>query len=100
MITRIWQGKTLAKHAEKYLDYLRETGMEDYQNTKGNLSAKILRNITGDICHFWVITEWVDIQSIKNYAGPDFERAKYYPLDERYLLHLEEKVEHFETFTY
>lgn len=99
MITRIWHGKTLTKYAEKYLDYLRETKILDYSNTPGNLSAKILRNINGDICYFYAISEWKDIESIKAFAGTDYLKAKHYAQDDKYLIDFVELVEHFETFT-
>lgn len=99
MITRIWHGKTLAEHADEYLKYVQETGLHDYQNTHGNLSAKVLRRIEDDICHFWTITEWDGIDSIKKFAGEDYEKARYYPMDEKYLLGFEESVIHCETFS-
>jgi heme-degrading monooxygenase HmoA len=58
----------------------------------GNISAKILRKIDGDICHFYTITEWNDIESIINFAGNDYEKARYYPEDKEYLLEFEETV--------
>jgi heme-degrading monooxygenase HmoA len=99
MITRIWHGKTKAEHADVYLKYVQETGLKDYQKISGNLSAKILRKIEGNICHFYTITEWDSLESIKQFAGEDFEKARYYDDDEKYLLELEEKVNHYETFT-
>jgi len=98
IITRIWHGRTLMQHSDQYLNYIRETGLKEYLRTPGILSAKVLRRIDGDICHFWTITEWPDIQSIKKFAGNDFEKAKYYPEDNEYLLEFEEKVIHCETF--
>jgi heme-degrading monooxygenase HmoA len=100
MITRIWHGKTKAVHAEIYLKYLQETGLKDYVATPGNITAKVLRQIDGDECHFFTVTEWDSIESIKNFAGEDFEGARYYPEDEKYLLEFEETVNHYETFTY
>ncbi len=100
MITRIWHGKTKAVHAEIYLKYLQETGLKDYIETPGNISAKVLRQIDGDECHFYTVTEWDSIESIKKFAGEDFERARYYPEDEKYLLEFEETVNHYETFIY
>jgi heme-degrading monooxygenase HmoA len=97
-ITRIWHGKTSAEHADEYLKYVEETGMADYKNVAGNLSAKILRRIEGDICHFLTVTEWDSYGSIKKFAGEDFEKARYYRQDEKYLLEFEEKVAHYETF--
>jgi hypothetical protein len=98
IITRIWHGKTLKRYSDKYLQYIRKTGLKDYLNTPGILSAKILRRIEGDICHFWTITEWPDYESIKKFAGDDFEKAKYYPDDKKYLLELEERVIHCDTY--
>ena len=99
VITRIWHGKTLSEHADLYLKYIQETGIRDYLNTPGNLSAKILRRIEGSICHFWTITEWENMESIKGFAGKDYEKAKYYEDDKKFLLEFEEKVIHCETFT-
>jgi len=98
VITRIWHGKTLSEHADEYLNYVRETGIKDYLNTPGNLSAKILRRIEGNICHFWTITEWRDFESIIGFAGNDYEKARYYDGDKKFLLEFEEKVIHYETF--
>lgn len=97
-ITRIWHGKTSAVHSDKYLEYIRETGIVDYLSTPGILSVKILRRIENDICHFWTVTEWKDVESIIKFAGEDYEKAKYYPGDREFLLEFEEKVIHCETF--
>ena len=40
IITRIWHGKTHIMHSKIYLEYLKNTGIRDYCNTPGNLSAK------------------------------------------------------------
>ncbi len=49
MITRIWHGITKAEDADSYLKYIEDTGIKDYKNIKGNLSAKILRRVENDI---------------------------------------------------
>jgi len=41
----------------------------------------------------------IDLESIQKFAGNDYEKAKYYPEDEKYLLEFEEKVNHYETYT-
>ncbi|MBO0353396.1 hypothetical protein J0656_05145 [Muricauda ruestringensis] len=99
-ITRIWHGMTKSKHADEYLKYVEETGLSDYRNVDGNLSAKILRRIDGDKCHFLTITEWNSYESIKKFAGDDFENARYYEEDKKYLLEFEKNVTHYETFEY
>jgi hypothetical protein len=98
MITRIWHGRTKAEHADQYLKYIRVTGLADYVSTSGNISAKVLLKREGEICHFFTISEWKDIDSIIKFAGNDFEKARYYEEDKKYLLELEENVNHYETY--
>lgn len=97
-VTRMWHGITKTEHADQYLNYIKETGLSGYRSVDGNLSAKILRRIEGNICHFLTITEWDSYESIREFAGEDFEKAKYYSEDEKYLLEFEENVVHYETF--
>ena len=99
-ITRIWHGTTRAEHANAYLNYIRETGISEYRMIPGNVSAKILRRIDGDICHFLTVTEWDSYDSITKFAGADYTKAKYYAEDREYLLEFEENVLHYETFEY
>ena len=61
MITRIWHGMVKSINAEKYLKYVEETGIQVYKEIKGNLSIKILRRFEGEICHFWTVTKWENI---------------------------------------
>jgi len=99
IITRSWHGMTKAIHADEYIAYLKETGLADYAQTPGNLGVEVWRRMEGDICHFWTVTRWLDYDSIKKFAGEDYEKAKYYPQDQNYLLAFEETVSHYETFT-
>ena len=100
MITRMWHGKTKAEHSDEYLNYVEETGIKDYKAIEGNISAKILRRIEGNICHFMTVTEWESFESIIKFAGKDYKKARYYPEDKQYLLDFEENVIHYETFEY
>ena len=98
MITRVWHGRVKKKDADRYLAYVRETGLAAYRSTPGNIAARILRKFEGDICHFYTVSEWENLEAIKAFAGEDFEQAHYYPADKEYLLEFEQQVEHFETF--
>ena len=99
-ITRIWHGITKATDAEAYLAYLEKTGVDGYKKTPGNLGVQILRRIEGDRCHFWTVTQWDSYESIKGFAGPDYEKARYYEEDKNYLLSFEPQVIHCETFEF
>lgn len=98
MITRIWHGETKPENEEAYLKLLSEEGTNEYRQTAGNLSAKIWKKSENASTHFWTVTEWENLDSIKKFAGEDFEKARYYPADSGMLLRLEEHVEHYETY--
>jgi heme-degrading monooxygenase HmoA len=99
MITRTWHGRTSLQNADNYLYFLLHEGTKEYLQTAGNLSVKVWQHKERDCCHFWTVTEWRDIESIKSFAGEDYEKAKYYPQDEGILLEFEEKVNHYETYS-
>jgi len=96
MIARIWHGVTAAAQSDAYLDYLRVTGVPDYRATEGNLGVYVLRRIEDERAHFLTVSFWESMSAIKDFAGSDPERAKYYPEDEGYLLGFEPTVEHYE----
>ena len=96
MIARTWHGITNASKANEYVDYLKKTGVPEYQETKGNLGVYILRRIDGDQAHFLLLTLWESEDAIRSFAGPEMEKAKYYPEDEKFLLELEPTVAHYE----
>jgi len=98
MIARIWHGTTKAEHYEAYTDFMKLVAIPDYKKTSGFIKLSFLRRLEGDIAHFNLITYWKNLEVIKNFAGDDYEIAKYYPRDKDYLLEFEEKVIHYEVF--
>jgi heme-degrading monooxygenase HmoA len=96
MIARTWHGVTDAADANEYFAYLKRTGVAEYQASVGNRGVYVLRQVEGDRAHFLLLTLWESVESIKEFAGPDVEEAKYYPEDEKYLLEMEAKVTHYE----
>ncbi len=98
MIARIWHGRTAALHLEAYSELLHRLAIPDYRKTEGFRGLTFLRQIKGEEAHFNLITYWEDWEVIRNFAGDDLEKAKYYPEDKDFLLEFEEKVEHYEVF--
>ncbi|WP_154785117.1 MULTISPECIES: antibiotic biosynthesis monooxygenase [unclassified Flavobacterium] len=98
MIARIWHGKTRIEDYETYTAFTIKTAIPDYSKTPGFIKLSFLRNIKNNEAHYTLITYWENLEVIKNFAGEDFEKAKYYPEDRNFLLEFEEKVEHFEVF--
>ena len=98
MIARIWHGMTRGEDFEEYTAFLRERAIPDYKGTAGFIRLTFLRSLKENRGHFTLITFWENLETIKNFAGEDFEKAKYYPEDARYLLEFEENVSHYELF--
>jgi heme-degrading monooxygenase HmoA len=96
MIARIWHGRVPAEKADSYHAYLLKTGVKDYEAVAGNRGVYILRRVEEQIVHFELLTLWDSMEAIKAFAGEDYERARYYPEDDEFLLEREPHVRHFE----
>ena len=98
MIARIWEGRTSLEKADAYRKFLLKVAVHDYKSVKGLLGLKFLQREENNEAVFTLITFWPSINVIKKFAGADYEKAKYYPDDQEYLLEFPEKVKHFEVF--
>ena len=96
MIARIWRGATLESNAERYMDYMKETGVKDCRTTEGNCGVMVLRRTTQGQAEFIFVSLWESREAIRRFAGDDVEQAVYYPEDQEYLLALEPNVEHWQ----
>lgn len=96
MIARSWHGRVPTAKARAYDEYLKQTGLADYQATAGNRGVLVLRRTEGDETHFLITTLWDSVDSIKRFAGDDYERARYYPEDDAYLLEREPFATHYD----
>jgi heme-degrading monooxygenase HmoA len=96
MIARIWRGTVRESDKDIYYDYLLKTGLKEYAETPGNRGVQTLRSIADGKCEFFLLTYWDSWDAIKAFAGPDYEKAVYYPEDEKFLIEKRPKVEHFE----
>lgn len=96
MIARIWRGTVRESDKDIYYDYLLKTGLKEYAETQGNRGVHTLRRVYDGKCEFFLLTYWDSWDAIKAFAGEDYEKAVYYPEDEKYLIEKGPKVEHFE----
>ena len=96
MIARTWHGRVPAEKAEAYHAYLLRTGLADYAATPGNRGVSVLRRTEGAVTHYLLVTLWESLEAIQAFAGPEYERARYYPADDDYLLEREPLVTHYE----
>ncbi|MEK6987654.1 MAG: antibiotic biosynthesis monooxygenase [Candidatus Thermoplasmatota archaeon] len=96
MIARTWHGVTPASKADEYLEFLKKTGVKDYRATMGNRGVFVLRKVSEDRADFLLLSLWDEVEGIRRFAGPDAEKAFYYPEDEDFLLEFEPVVTHHE----
>jgi heme-degrading monooxygenase HmoA len=94
MIARVWHGRVRKDRASAYEAYLEKTGLPDYRATPGNRGVFLLRRDEGEITHFTTLSLWESIDAIRAFAGADYERARYYPEDDAFLLEREPHVLH------
>jgi hypothetical protein len=97
MIARVWSGATPRAKADAYNLYLSETGAKECLATEGNRGVLVLRRPQGsDATEFLFISLWNSMDVIRRFAGPDVEKAVYYPKDREFLLELAPNVAHYE----
>ena len=99
MIARMWVGEVRPGDRDAYQRYVEETGLAGYRATPGNRGAKLLARDLDDRCEFTCLSFWDSWESIRAFAGPDPEIARYYPDDERFLLSFPRTVRHFEVLS-
>ena len=98
MIARTWHGVTPAAKADEYLRLMRAIAVPDYQAIPGNRGVYVMRRIEGETAHFLLLTLWDSEDAIRQFAGEEMDKAKYYDFDADYLLELEPTATHYEVF--
>jgi heme-degrading monooxygenase HmoA len=99
MIARIWRGTVRTADADEYAAYIGATGLAEYMETQGNRGAWMLRREVGDLTEFLTLTFWDSLEDVKAFAGQDYERAVYYPEDDRFLVDRAETCPHYQVTT-
>jgi heme-degrading monooxygenase HmoA len=96
MIARTWSGAVRAADADAYLEYLNTVGTPGYAAVPGNRGVVTLRRLSGDRAEFLMISFWESHEAVRAFAGPNVDRAVFYPEDERFLIARDEHVTHYE----
>jgi heme-degrading monooxygenase HmoA len=86
MIARIWNGAVRKHDGDAYAEYMRSAGIPGYVNTPGNRGVWMLRRDVDENTEFLMFTLWDSIDSVKAFAGDNYETAIFYPEDENYLV--------------
>ena len=99
MIAGIWTGATRAADADAYEEYMHEVALAGYANVAGNRAVLMLRRARDDDrTEFTMITVWDGLKNVIAFAGPDPERAVFYPRDEQFLVERDLTVRHYDVY--
>lgn len=96
MIIRMWKGSTKRTDSDAYFDYLKETGLKEYEETPGNLGVYVLRRDYDDKTEFLLLSHWESMEAIKAFAGPTLDKAVFYPDDDNFLVEFDKHVTHYQ----
>jgi heme-degrading monooxygenase HmoA len=95
-ILRKWTGVIRTADEQVYVDYIKATGLEDYESTPGNLGFQMVLRARGDgTSEVTTLSWWTSLDAIKAFAGDDPEVARYYPEDDRFLVERPKNVDHY-----
>jgi heme-degrading monooxygenase HmoA len=96
MIARMWKGTVRKERAEEYVEYVKRTGVAQIRSTPGNRGVSLLRRRSEQGVELVVTSRWDSWDAIRRFAGPEPEKAVYYPEDGDYLLGMDPHVQHFD----
>jgi heme-degrading monooxygenase HmoA len=100
MILREWRAEVRREKLDDYVAYVRETGLAHYAATPGNLGAAVAtRHLDEARSEIVTHSYWRSLEDIAAFAGEAIDQARYFPMDDDYLLTRPEKVAHFEVLS-
>lgn len=98
MISRIWHGWTTPENADRYETLLKEEifiGIRE-RNIKGFRSIELLRREAGAEVEFVTIMTFDSLDSVKEFAGEDYEAAVVPPKARQVLSRFDQRSQHYE----
>jgi heme-degrading monooxygenase HmoA len=96
VIGRLWHGWTTADDAPRYEEHLRRETFPSLRAIEGYADGYVLRRDSGDRVDFAVLTLWDSLESIRAFAGDDYETAVVPAAARRVLRGFDERVTHYE----
>jgi len=98
MIVRMWHGRVDSSKSDEYAEFMKQRAAPGYSSVDGLQKLLFLRRDEKDVTHFLLVTDWDSMESVKDFAGEEPEKAKYYPEDDQFLLEKEELSALYEVF--
>jgi heme-degrading monooxygenase HmoA len=99
VIARLWHGWTQPQNADAYEEFLRTKMFPSIHRVPGYLGAELLRREDGDETSFVTITRFESLESVRAFAGEDYEQAVVEPEARELLSHFDDRSAHYEVVT-
>jgi heme-degrading monooxygenase HmoA len=98
MIARIWHGYTTLGNADKYEELLKEEIFIGIHNRHidGFKGIQLLRRILGEEVEFVTIMQFDSLDSVRDFAGKDYETAVVPEKARKVLSRFDERSQHYE----
>jgi len=99
MICRLWHGWTTDDDADAYESYLREElypRLERELSDRGYRGHHVLRRARGDEVEFVTMTWFDSLESVRGFAGDDYETPVITGTAAKLLAHYDPQAGHFE----
>jgi len=96
MIARVWKGWTRPEAADAYERLLREVVYPGLHALPGYMGGYILRDDATAETEFVTVNLFESMDSVKSFAGPDYEAPVFEPEARRLLARVEPIVRHYE----
>jgi len=94
-IIRVWYGTADSKYANEYGRHVKNDIFPLFSEMKGNLGAKVLRRDVEEGVEFMVMTIWDSMESIKEFAKDDIEKAVVAKVAQPFFIRYDDHVSHF-----
>lgn len=96
MISRQWQGLAKPDCSQAYADHLRKETFPAIGKLPGFRGASILRRTLPQGVEYLVVTEWANLEAIRQFAGENVERAVVPPAVREMMLEYDQLARHYE----
>ena len=100
MITRLWRGWTVRADADAYERFLLTQLFPSMREIAGFACADVLRRPDGDEVAFVTLTRFQSLESIRAFAGEDYEVPVLEPEARALLSRYDDRAQHFETSSF
>jgi heme-degrading monooxygenase HmoA len=94
-IIRVWYGTAYSKYADEYGRHVKNDIFPLFSEMRGNLGAKVLRRDVEGGVEFMVMTIWDSMESIKEFAKDDIEKAVVAKVAQSFFIRYDDHVSHF-----